>query len=139
MSKKTLFLSLLVLLLSTLPLLAADEAYNPNCTGEVTDLTDPQLAASLESADLTQTSDVRVDLSTTDTRVTSADFEVEGPDGFVDRIRVTCTLTCTGSACSMSGCTPRSSGGCTSYNCGLGCVGSCTGRTTELADIIIEN
>lgn len=134
--RRALFLPLFVLLFSTMPLLAS-EVGTPSC-GEITDLTDPTLMTSLLDANISPISDVRVEKSSDDSSVSSADFEVEGPDGEIKTIRVTCSGTCSGALCTQTGCKPKSdASGCTDPDCGHRlCISSCTQRVWELTDVI---
>lgn len=111
------------------PAIHADNT--PVCTsGEVIDLT-PDFNLEPLASKLTLVSS-KSDKVKNNQKVSRAVYEFGAGDQRI-AAEVTCTLTCTGSSCSMSGCDAWG-GGCTSYSCsGFDCNGgSCTKTSKEI-------
>ena len=121
-----------VALLAQIPPVA--EPASSGCNMQLIDLTDPGLAQMLAGLTLApsgpMSKEYKTDGVSTTSKVTRGDFAAVDADGSAISVTVECTLTCTGRACNQSGCEP-SGNGCSFWNCGDGCTGSCVQRTVQ--------
>ena len=106
-------------------------------TGQVIDNTDPQIADLLKSAVLVPVGKTRVKYNGA-FKISSATFEDHRQMGvttplaehnLLPQVTVTCTSSCDGNSCFVSGC-DASAFGCSSFACSAGCSGSCTKTST---------
>jgi len=102
------------------------------CNMTLIDLTDPSLAAALAKLMLVPAGPVTKEYKSsgfsTNTKISRGDFTATDADGNVISISVECALTCSGTACLQRGCEP-SGNGCSSWDCGSGCTGSCAQKS----------
>jgi hypothetical protein len=120
-------LCLLTLLAAGLQVEASHTAPQSACEGgEATDLT-PKASAYLASSEVSQVGPTRTEYTRKGVKISEARFEITDPDGNVLKAVVTCTGSCSGLSCGLSGCDAWG-GGCTSYDCtGSDCTsGSCS-------------
>lgn len=134
MLNKAFRLSAVCLLLVPFAVMAEAQPAASGCNMQLIDLTDPGLAQTLAGRMLVPSGPMSKEYKTsgvsTTTKVTSADFTATDADGTAIGVRVECTLTCTGRSCLQNGCEP-SGDGCTGWNCGEGCTGSCTQKSVQ--------
>lgn len=134
MQRILLGLCLVAVCLAVLPVAAEPASVEPAvilgpCGGEVTDLTDSSLAAELATRHFTSLGPPEVRyVSSTNSKVSEGFFAVIDEEGNEKVVAVQCTLTCSGTSCRQQGCEP-SGNGCSSWDCGSGCVGSCTQKS----------
>lgn len=133
MTSKVLRLGVVGLTLLSLGLLAeispAAEPRSPGCQTKLIDLTDPGLAQKLASWRLEPRGPMTVQYqsdSKTRTKISSRKF-VAYSEQVDASIMLFCELTCSGQGCAQTGCSPSASG-CTPWECGTGCSGSCKSR-----------
>jgi len=126
MKRTILALSALALCLLALPLQAgSSETVAPDgCGGNFIDLTEPALASQLAEVELIPLGQPEVTYVSSSLKESSGEFLFENADGEVQIVKVSCSLTCSGTSCLQQGCEP-SGRGCSSWNCGSGCTGSC--------------
>lgn len=134
MLSKVFRLSAVCLFLVPFAVLAESLPATSGCNMELIDLTDPGLTQRLAGLALVPSGPMSKEYKTTGisttTKVTRGDFAAADADGEAISVTVECTLTCTGRACNQSGCEPFGNG-CSSWNCGDGCSGSCTQKVTQ--------
>jgi len=141
MSKKLVCLHVVGLILVPLAMWAADPASPAapalsGCSGKLINLTDSDLALKLTNMTLVPAGPVMLSYRSTGakttTKVSRGQFIAYDQQGNALSISVSCSMTCSGSACLQSGC-EVSGNGCSSWDCGTGCTGSCT-QNSQLED-----
>lgn len=134
MLSKAFRLSVVCLFLVPFAVLAETPPAASGCNMQLIDLTDPGLAQRLAGLALVPSGPMTKEYKSSDvnttTKVTSGEFTATDEDGEATSVTIECTLTCTGRACNQSGCEPFGNG-CSFWNCGDGCTGSCTQRVVH--------
>lgn len=64
-------------------------------------------------------------------KVSTATTRGVGKDGRYTTLEARCSLTCSGQACLMAGCSSTGDN-CSAYNCGEGCTGTCSKQDLEI-------
>ncbi|HEX9941704.1 MAG TPA: hypothetical protein VGG03_06795 [Thermoanaerobaculia bacterium] len=116
---------------------SSEKPASPSCNPELIRLTDPELAKKLESLTVASSGPLTVEHRTsgeTTTKVSRKEFLTYDENGNALLIAAKCTLSCTGSSCSQDGCEPDGFTGCTSWSCGLTCIGTCT-QSSEVLEV----
>lgn len=118
-------LACLLLLPAALPAVAADDA---GCQPTMVDLTPPEVSALLELGTVAPVGPLRSELRAGGSeKISSRDFVIYDDQGnLIGGGNTTCTGSCGGSECSLSGCEVETAG-CSHCSCsGLNCNYACT-------------
>jgi hypothetical protein len=134
MSSKAFRLCIVCLFLVPFAVLAEAPTAASGCNMQLIDLTDPALTQRLANLTLVPSGPMTKEYKSsgirTTIKVTRGEFTAVDVDGQPVDVAVECTLTCSGSSCLQSGCEP-SGNGCSQWNCGSDCTGSCTQRSVQ--------